>query len=436
MLRPAVLACVCTLFAAGLSSAAPPAEREWTSTAGTRIRAIAVAVADGKVQLKASDGRELSVPLDKLIESDRALLAEHFELVSTAPGRGGGSAEAAGSDSSPATGLPHPVGEITGPIDTPQGSKYFVYLPATLKQGRQAPLLFFTSAGGGRQSVVARMTEGAEINGWIAACSVDSRNANSFEINHEHSKNCVGHILGTLPVDKDRVYFTGGSGGGATSLYNAGRMDHAGAIPMIGYIPPDTTVGGGDYFFINGARDYNRYTSASAREEVGDSTIHRFHPGGHSMGPEWIMTDAIAWLNGRYLSEKGQNLARERLDYEASMIEWIGALREDEPWRAYYWAEFLAEDYKVESSNQPVVETLVAELGADETNLRYANGIRALDDFGREQFAGVTEGSRYGYTTQQGTRAATALAKKFAGVPHIEETARALAEPSVERKGK
>jgi hypothetical protein len=57
-------------FSLMVSVAAPTAERDWTSTSGTKITAVAEAVTDGKVELVTSAGRRLTVPLDKLVEGD------------------------------------------------------------------------------------------------------------------------------------------------------------------------------------------------------------------------------------------------------------------------------------------------------------------------------------------------------------------------------
>ncbi len=405
------------------ATAAPTEEREWQSQAGTTIRAVATGIANGKVELTSPDGRKVTVRLAQFSEADRSFLAGHFNIDPAV-------AAAISSGAAPATGLPHPPGEVIGPITAGGDTAYLLYLPTTLVQNRKAPLLFFTSSGGGNKASVQKMAEGAELNGWIAACSVNSTNKAGLVANHKHSKNAVEHILRTLPADAARVYFSGGSGGGATCLYNAGQMKHAGAIPFIGYIPPGTTVGGGDYVFINGSTDFNRYVSANARNEVGPSAIHFFHPGAHSLGPDWLMTDAIIWLNGRYLSTKGKHLAAERLDYEASMITLIANLKKSEPWRAYYWATYLATDYKISSANKTSVDLLGKELATDEINLKYAAGIEAIDDFARAHLIGVSKISEMGHTTPGIEQAATNLADKFAGIPHIEDTARALSRPT------
>ncbi|MEM7146239.1 MAG: hypothetical protein AAF591_13965 [Verrucomicrobiota bacterium] len=419
------------LNSALLHATEPTEERTWNSTAGTSITAKATAIENNSVTLVTSDGRPIQVPLDKLADTDRAFLADHFQIEpATPPG-------ATASTSIPATNLPHPLGQTVGPITTPSGSNYFVYLPTTLKADRKAPLILFTNAGGGSAKVIDLMLEGAELNGWIAACSVESRNKNDTDDNFKHCKNAVEHLFATLPIDEDRLYFTGGSGGGAMSLRNASEMKHAGAIPIIGYIPPGAVVSGGKYVVINGATDYNRYVSANARKLFGDDAIHRFHPGGHSKGPDWLMTDAMTWLNGLYLADDGKDLTDERIDFEASMIDWIKKLRENnEPWRAYAWALFLQEQYDVSGDNEPVIEALVTELGDDEANRKYVEGLAALDEFSGEYLSGMGTGSLMSHTTTKIQKAAEEIAKDYAGVPHIEETAKALAQPTVRQGGK
>ncbi|MEM8955489.1 MAG: hypothetical protein AAGD22_15150 [Verrucomicrobiota bacterium] len=414
-----------------LYAAEPTEERAWNSTAGTTITAKATRIENEVVTLITGDGRSIEVPLGKLSEADQAFVTNHFQDDPAAP------PPATSSTGTPVADLAHPLGQTVGPITTPEGSNYFVYLPTTLKSDRKAPLILFTNAGGGSAKIVDHMIEGAELNGWIAACSVESRNKNDTDDNHRHCRNAVEHLFATLPIDEDRLYFTGGSGGGAMSLRNASEMNHAGAIPMIGYIPSGATVSGGDYVVINGATDYNRYTSAHARKTFGDNAVHRFHPGGHSKGPFWLMTDAMTRLNGRYLADKGKDLTEERTDFEASLINWIQKLRDsNEPWRSYEWALFLQEEYEISGPNQPTVQELVAELGADEINRKYVEGLAALDEFSEDQFSGVSTGSLMGHSTTSIQRAAEELAEKYAGIPHIEETAIALGKPTVSQKNK
>jgi hypothetical protein len=158
-----------------------------------------------------------------------------------------------------------------------------------LRKGRLAPLLHFNGSGGGSANSVKKHIEGAELNGWIVAASVESKNGPLHPVgNHAHAKRCVNHLVGTLPVDPKRVYFTGSSGGGAMTFYNSAHMKGAEAMQHIGYIPSEANVTSGNFFVINGTRDYNRDSSVASVRFLKKDAIHRFFPGAHEEGPEWL----------------------------------------------------------------------------------------------------------------------------------------------------
>ncbi|MGB6223606.1 hypothetical protein [Haloferula sp.] len=411
--------------------AEPTELRDWQSTAGTSIKASALGVEGTQVSLKAADGREFKVPLDKFADEDQAFLKEHFAIKEPEPGQPTGSGVSKISE-----GLTYPVGETSGPIDVGGGSNLYVYVPKTLREGRKAPLMFVTGAGGGGKKSVVMYSEAAEVNGWIIAASVESRNGPDHpEGNHEHAKRCVAHLLENLPIDKERVYFTGNSGGGAMSFYNALRITSAGNMPIIGY-SPDKKYDKKQYCYgIGGTADYNRYLTAHAVSQYGDNGFHRFHPGGHSGGPAWIGDEGITWLNGRYLADrrKDAELNDERLDYEASMIGWIKKLKDSEAYRAHYWCQFLKEDYEIDGPNAVIVGELFDELNGDPNNVRYTEGIAELDEFSDKYLVSDGEGggSQFNHTNSRMKGAAEKMATEYAGVPLIEEIAKGLQEPTV-----
>jgi hypothetical protein len=267
----------------------------------------------------------------------------------------------------------------------------------------------------------------------MASC-VESKNGQSFEVNHAHAKRCVEHLIANLPIDVRRVYFTGGSGGGAMSFYNALRIQSAGNMPLIGYSSDGTFKKDQYCYGIGGTTDYNRYATAGAVAEFKDRGFHRLHPGGHDGGPAWIGVEGLLWLNGRYLGDRKNDseFDAERLDFEASLITWMNGLREKEPYRAHYWCTFLKEEYKIKGVNAAPVSKLLEELNADPMNARYTAGLAAIDGFSEKEYGsgGPRVGSKRKFTAPQEKKAAEKLAAEYAGVPLIEDIAKDLGSPT------
>ena len=410
-----------------MATAAPTVSREWGSVTGSKVKGIAESLINGTVKMTLEDGRKLDVPVAKLIPEDQEFLRQHFGVTGTdAPKQAAGECIT--------DGLTQPVGEIKGPIDAGEGSTHYVYVPKTLRKNRLAPLLHFNGSGGGNANWVKHHQRGAELNGMIVAASVESKNGPGHPVgNHDHAKRCVAHLIATLPVDPERVYFTGGSGGGAMSFYNAARIKSAGAMPHIGYIPQETTPSRkGHYFVINGTTDFNRYTSANAVDSLGDNAIHRFFVGGHREGPDWLCTEGMAWLNGKYLAGRKSDakLLSERMDWETSMLDWITEVKATHAHRAYYWCLFLRDDYKLSGVNSNRMVALTKELGTNPTNVAYAKGIKDLDAFSRRQLAPLGTGTKQNHSDPKVAAQAERMAKEYAGVPEIPELAADLAKPT------
>ena len=75
--------------------------------------------------------------------------------------------------------------------------------------------------------------------GWILAASVESSNKTHGAVNLRHAANNIAMLRKDPLVDPKRIYFTGQSGGGAMSWWNASELDGAGTMPAIGYIPDE-----------------------------------------------------------------------------------------------------------------------------------------------------------------------------------------------------
>ena len=111
------------------------------------------------MSFQTKDGRKLQVPLNKLISDDQELLKKHFK------GKLPGLPElVAPSD------LPYEQGVVHGPIDTGDGSKYFLYLPKSLSKDYKAPLFFWTGAAQTKSAAVLKTFSGRRGAQWHDHC--------------------------------------------------------------------------------------------------------------------------------------------------------------------------------------------------------------------------------------------------------------------------
>lgn len=351
------------------------------------------------VVLKKENGKTTKVPLDKLVAADQEFLRKHFQTVSEG---------VTGSGVAAATGLPFEQGKVVGPVEASGNASYYLYLPTTLKQRRNAPLLFYTHAEGGLPVMLDRIKEGAELCGWIMAISVQSRNGLSNSENLQSSKKSVKHILKTLPVDKKRIYFTGDSGGGAMAYVNAADMDAVGVMPNVAYVPHNVSPRSDDFFIIGGGGDYNRYPSAVARDRFGEKkAVHRMFPGAHEMAPGWLMVDGMVWFEGRYLARNKKEHIDEAKDFDASMILWLTGLKKAEPHRAYSTGRFLMDEYQIAGTAKADLQGLLDELSNDPKNVSYYEGLKELDDFSETYLAKFGEVWQRAVASQQGEKCRT-----------------------------
>ena len=386
---------------AGSSFAIEPTEqREWTSLAGTSLQATAISKEGEVITFQRPDKSTLKVKLSQLIPEHAQQLTTHFTEVIQSP-----------------QGLPHEIGKILGPL--PAGnSKYFLYLPKSLVEGRPAPLLFFTGSGGGNAGSIRRHIEAAEILGWVVAASVESKNKIDGE---PHVRACLAEIKATLPVDPKRIYYSGGSGGGQRALLNLNTFGGAGAMPVIAHGVGSETPKNKHYYYIGGATDYNRYGTAALRSRGGKNAFHRFHPLGHNMGPEKHANDGMIWLQGRFLENESRNkdFQEERLDYEAQVLAWLERIKEEQPARALLLTDFLLNGYKLEGINKPQAEALHNSLSSNENAANYLAGVLELDKLSSNELAATGIGSRYKHSSRDVTRKAKSLLKKYPSVDEV-----------------
>lgn len=401
--------------------AEPTESRTWTAVGGKTVAGEIMSVENGSVRLKRGDGKVISVKLSLFIEEDKKLIQKHFAIVPREPG------DPDRSKAKPAENLAQAIGQQHMSIEATADSHYLLYIPKSLKAGQLAPVLFNTHSSGGKRSGITNLVEGAELCGWILAASVESKNGNSFNHNHDVSEKAVKHIFETLPADPARLYFEGNSGGAATAIGNASKMKCLGVMPNVGYMPNHVRPAKVLYYVIGGGSDFNRYASAGIAKKFGDNAVHRMNPGGHSAAPIWQRVDGIIWFHIKYLAKNRKNHADEALDFEARMIEWIKSKSATESHRAYHAARLLVDEYKINGNNGSIVEKLLKDLSTNEQNKLYYEGLEELDKISKKGLSDITGGTKNKHSTPANViRMINKQMPRFLGVPVIEETLKAI----------
>lgn len=401
---------LCVFFIAHLAPVLTAAPREWTDQqTGRKITAEFVSAEGDQVTL-VMNGKQVKLPVSRLSPEDQA----HIRVVSAAPV----AVEAA---------VPAGSGKVMGPVMT-EGSSYYYYVPVSLKPGSKAPLLFFTGSGGGDEGAVRRMAEGAEICGWIVACSVELKNGLADDEYPKQTDRCLRDLFKTQPINQERVYFTGNSGGARAAFTNAKHFSGAGVLALIAGARNGEISKNQNNFIVSGATDFNRYDTASAFAESPKKSAYRMHPGAHSDGPDWLVTEGIVWLECMSVAKGRQaNPAREAC--ESAAIRWIEKMTATEPYRAAWWARFFRTQ-GVSPAHVQKIAALDAEFSKNPVNLAYIKGISDIEDFALEVLAPGNTSSVFEHTTPEIQRKADRLLQNHAETPWIKEIAAELKKPT------
>lgn len=381
--------------------------RTFTSSKGKKVRASALELSGDTVKLKNAKGRVFSVKLSALSEEDQNFLKQHFakltaEETSTKIEEDTNSSEIT-------------VGEVQA-VTTPEGSNYYLYVPSTAKLYEAAPLLFYTNANGGKKGLINGLTEVAEVLGWVVAVSVESKNKASREDNLRHSKNCILHIMGKHAIDKDRIHYTGYSGGGALASYNTHQFKAFGIMPCAAYLPMEAKkVKAEVAYFITGAQDYNRYISAKGASDFKRDGYHRIFKGNHHNPKAIYRADGMLWMHCKYLAKKKVG-SSEKSQLTKRTVNWLKLMKSSDPERAYHNALVLKE--VVDSSE---LDSLIATLGDSEKNKLYAAGIDEINDLAKKTMSQLGQGSRRKHTDSSTSKAANKLKSKYKANSRIVE---------------
>jgi dienelactone hydrolase len=379
----------------------PTESRGWKAKSGHTVEGRILSIEDGQAELERADGRKVRVPLDKFADEDQALLRGHFGVKSPEPG--------AGPEFTPADDLPHPLGQTTGEIDAGGGWSYFLHLPKSLAKGGKHPVMFIMSPGGGGPDACKRYIPGAERNRFILAVSKQSKNG--FDGSQKAIDAMIQHITETLPVDEDRLYTTGFSGGSRMALQTAAQNDGIAGVLACG---AGGGVGSGKQvvYGLCGTNCFNRTDMAHGFKGYRNRDgLLRYFPGQHAWAGDELIEDGMCHLNGVFLLSNARAYPEATARYVHDMMTLIRGCQDNDPMRAYMWTSFLTG----RDAEAPDLATIHAGLGASPTNKLYVEGLARIEDFAEDTLGDISA-SQWKIDPKVSSAFARE-SKKYAGTP-------------------
>ena len=408
--------------------------REFTSSDGRKMIAILISSNGDDVVIKTKSGKEFTIPMKSLSKADQLYVTEAIENAEITPKDDPEGLRSNDQIFSGSLDLALEQGKLIPLVKTPEGSHYSIYIPKSLKKGRLAPLFFYTNSGGGKSGkLLINFKEMAEVLGWVIAISEESSNRNtSGTRNSVHSSRCIAHILETLPVDGDRIIYTGVSGGAATAFHNTVKKRGIAVLSDVAYIPREISKPKVTYLYaVGGASDYNRYTTAYAANLFKKNGFHHMVPGKHRHSPDECKQDGMLWIQSRFYEDKQSKYKDEAEDFVRHAIIWLKKLSKKDSMRSYANAKVLEKHVKVSSDQAANLGALISHLEQDPLNKLYYEGLLELNELSSKYLdRGKSIGSAYGHINEKAAKAAKKIEAKYADIPVLSQIIKGIQSKS------
>ena len=308
---------------------------------------------------------------------------------------------------------------------------YHVYLPTAYSADRKWPVLFIMSPVGGNAGTLDRYIPGAEMNNWILAVSVQSKNGS--DVTEEPITAMVDDVCKRLPVDPKRIYSSGMSGGARMAFWLSEQMKSkgfAGVLACGAGGTPDKMSSKTVVFGLCGSNCFNRWDMACTFKQLkNDMSRLRFFVGNHTWADASQITYAMAWLNACYLKAMPPVSAasEEKKRFIAKVQEEIQKDTESDPEKAYEWAVCLSQ---VSSAPSIAKNPQLLALMKNPKVMQYISGLKDMDQFVKKHFATNVMDYKNNNGTEAAKRDAERLAAKYKD-SSLAELFSKMGEPSV-----
>jgi pimeloyl-ACP methyl ester carboxylesterase len=325
-------------------------------------------------------------------------------------------------------------GQIVPGIECESDSdySYILRLPKNYDPDRKEkwPVLFVMSPMGGAPNHLQRYVPGADQCGWILAMSVESKNDNDGFVSHSAIMAMVEDLFDLYPVNEDRCYASGFSGGAREAYWLAQRLPDS----IIGIIPcgaggtPNNR--GALAYGLCGTTCFNRWDmSVTFFQRVKDRGILRFFPGVHQWANADLITQAMLWLNGQYLNDDGEE--PEVGEFSTMLMKEITGNLEKNPVLAYERCTVLSEIKDAPDAKEAAKTLLMLKKNSEVET--YLNALEDIEEFADDHFNTSPMDYLNKRTTPDMIEDSEELAEKYAGTPYADLMTR-LGKPTKDFK--
>jgi predicted esterase len=198
---------------------------------------------------------------------------------------------------------PGPLWYFLGKIQ--DKGNYLIYTPAGMEPGKTYPLVFALSPSADAQALITAWAQVAEKHKWIVAASKTFKNGQDFLPSLSQVASQLNDVEKNFPINKNRVIFSGISGGGmashAFSKFYPGRV--SAIVINTGMMAEGSKTA--DYpqrklaVFLASPTDF-RYNEMKRDNQFLQSrrwkTKWMEFSGGHTMAPLEVYAQAADWL--------------------------------------------------------------------------------------------------------------------------------------------
>jgi len=192
------------------------------------------------------------------------------------------------------------IDQVVARADAKQS--YAVYLPTNFNRGRDWPVIFVFDPGARGRNAVERLRPAAEKFGYVVAGSNNSRNG-PIEPQYSAMVAMIGDLSQRVPLDPQRVYTAGMSGGSRVALRTAlisgkirGVLAFSAGLPGGMVLPANVPFA---WFGTAGKTDMNYAEMKRLEADLeGKGATHRLtiFDGGHTWPPAEVVMAGVEWL--------------------------------------------------------------------------------------------------------------------------------------------